>query len=251
MRVAGFMSGSGTNLVRLLEHQKRLGKEEGRPVFEVAFIFSDRGDGRSSGEKIGRDWAIPHVSYDIRSFHRLKKAARTVKTRKGMALRQEYDRLARTLIRAFEVDLIALGGYMSFITLTPCVNVHPADLSILAQNGARRFVGDDAVMEAIRAGQRELRSSTIWTDMGVDTGPLLMVSEPVAVELPVPLEELLDDEPRLRRVAEEHQERLKEAGDWVVFPRTVEAIARGRFAFDRGGGVLFDGRPAPGGVRPG
>jgi hypothetical protein len=78
-----------------------------------------------------------------------------------------------------------------------------------------------------------------------------MVSEPVAVDLPAPLEELLQDRERLRRVADEHQERLKEAGDWVVFPRTVEAIARGRLAFDREGQVLFDGRPAPDGVRLG
>jgi len=251
MRVAGFMSGSGTNLVRLLEHQERLREEEGRPVFEVAFIFSDRSDGLSAGERIAYDWAIPHVSYDIRRFHRQKSAPRTVRTPAGIALRREYDRFARALVQAQKIDLIALGGYMSFTTLAPCVNVHPADLSLRAADGSRRYVGDDAVFEAIRAGEKELRASTILTDLGVDTGPLLMVSGPVAVDLPAPLEELRGDEARLRKAAGEHQERLKEKGDWVVFPRTVEAIARGRFAFDRAGTVLFDGRPAPEGIRLG
>ena len=163
-------------------------------------------------------------------------------------MRREYDRVAAGLVKAFEADLIALGGYMSIITLNRCVNVHPADLSRLDDRGRRRFVGDDAVLEAIAAGEKELRSSTIWADLGVDTGPLLMLSPPLAVDLPAPLEELKADPKRLRQVAEAHQERLKEAGDWVVFPATVEAIARGRLALDQEGNVFVDGEPAPRGV---
>jgi folate-dependent phosphoribosylglycinamide formyltransferase PurN len=171
-----------------------------------------------------------------------------VATSQGLALRREYDRVAAGLIQAFEVDLIALGGYMSIITLDRCVNVHPADLSIFNGHGNRRFVGDDAVLDAIAAGQRELRSSTIWADQGVDTGPLLMLSPPLAVDLPAPLEELKADPKRLRQVADEHQERLKLAGDWIVFPATMEAIARGRLALDQEGNVFVDGEPAPRGV---
>lgn len=247
MRVAGFMSGSGTNLVKLLERQAELEERGGSP-FEVVFIFSDRSDGKSRGEELARRAGIPYFSHDIRRFHELRRAPRTVRTEAGMALRREFDRVAERLVQAFGVDLIALGGYMSFLTLAHCVNVHPADLSKVDQSGNRRFVGDDAVLDAIRAGERELRSSTIWTDMGVDTGPLLMLSPPLEVELPAPLEELEADPERLRRVADQHQERLKEAGDWIVFPATVEAIARGRIALDKNGRVWADGRPAPEGI---
>ena len=111
---------------------------------------------------------------------------------------------------AFDIDVIALGGYMSFLTLTGAINVHPADLSLTGADGKRTFVGDDAVMDAIVAGQSELRSSTLFTDLGVDSGPLLMVSDPIAVELPAPLEELKADPGRLRQVADANQERLKE-----------------------------------------
>jgi hypothetical protein len=47
---------------------------------------------------------------------------------------------------------------------------------------------------------------------------------------------------------EEHQDRLKRRGDWVIYPLTVQLIAGGRFSLDRGK-VYFDGRSAPKGVR--
>jgi folate-dependent phosphoribosylglycinamide formyltransferase PurN len=138
---------------------------------------------------------------------------------------------------------------MSYITLQRCVNVHPADLSIVAAQGERKYVGDHAVLDAIAAGETVLRSSTLWTDEGVDTGPLLMVSGPLAVELPEPLDTLLDKKDQLVKVADEHQERLKEMGDWKIFPRTVELIAEGRFALDKDNNVYLDGNPVPQGYR--
>ena len=249
MRVAAFMSGSGTNIMRLLEHEKRLAaREEGSP-FETVFIFSDRSDGRSAGERIALEHGIAYFSYDIRAFHSRRSIKRTVRTAEGMAARREYDRTAGKLVEAFEIDVIALGGYMSYITLKRCVNVHPADLSISLPDGKRRFVGDHAVEDAISAGEKVLRSSTLWTDEGVDSGPLLMVSDPVPVTLPEPLETLAGKRERLLTVADEHQQRLKEAGDWKIFPRTIELIARGRFALDPENRVYVDGRPVPDGYR--
>jgi folate-dependent phosphoribosylglycinamide formyltransferase PurN len=146
--------------------------------------------------------------------------------------------------------MLALGGYMSFLTLKRGVNVHPADLSVTGAKGRRRFVGDDAVLDAIAAGQKELRSSTLWIDQGVDSGPLLLVSDPLPVDLPAPLEELLEDSARLRRVADEHQEALKQRGDWVIFPLTVELMALGRLTVNARGLAELDGREYPAGVRP-
>jgi folate-dependent phosphoribosylglycinamide formyltransferase PurN len=250
MRVAAFMSGSGTNIVRLLELEKALREKEDTPPFEVVFIFSDRSDGTSRGETVALEHGLPYASYDIRAFHRLRGLRRTATTAEGLAARKAFDRVPALLTDAFEVDVIALGGYMSYTTLRGCVNVHPADLSIKNPDGTRRYVGDQAVRDAIAAGETELRSSTLWTDRGVDTGPLLVVSEPVAVHLPDDLEILRADPGRLAQVADQHQERLKEAGDWKIFPLTVEMIARGRFALDEENRVFVDGEPAPDGHRP-
>jgi folate-dependent phosphoribosylglycinamide formyltransferase PurN len=249
MRVAAFMSGSGTNILKLLETGNRLKAEEGTSPFEVVFIFSDRSDGSCRGEAIALENGIPYFSYDIRAFHRLKGLKRSVAAPEGLAARKAFDGVAERLVRAFEIDALALGGYMSYTTLNRCVNVHPADLSILTGKGKRKYVGDHAVLDAISAGESTLSSSTLWTDRGVDTGPLLMVSKPVKVELPEPLESLRKDESRFLQVVGEHQERLKEAGDWRIFPRTVEMIARGRFALDEERRVYVDGRPVPDGYR--
>ena len=249
MRVAGFMSGSGTNIVKLMELAERLETKEGRAPFEVVLVFSDRSDGSSRGEQIACKKGIPYVSHDIRAFHRLRGQKRTVNSTEGLIARKEFDHVAGKLVEAFEVDVIALGGYMSFITLDRCVNVHPADLSILTAEGQRRYVGDHAVLDAIAAGERVLRASTLWTDQGVDTGPLLMVSAPISVMLPEPIETLREDEERLHEIATLHQQRLKEIGDWQIFPRTVEMIARGRFSLDENSRVYVDGRPVPKGHR--
>ena len=249
MRVAAFMSGSGTNIMRLLEHEKALRAKDGRSPFETVFIFSDRSDGASAGEKIALENGLPYFSYDIRMFHIRNAIKRTVANAEGLAARRTYDRVAETLVKAFHVDVIALGGYMSYTTLGRCVNVHPADLSLTDSHGNRKYVGDQAVHDAIYAGERVLRSSTLWTDDGVDTGPLLMVSDPVPVVLPEPLEDLTKDRGRFDQIANHHQEQLKEVGDWKIFPRTIELIARGRFGFDPEGRVCLDGDPVPGGFR--
>ncbi|MGD8385738.1 MAG: formyltransferase family protein [Desulfobacteraceae bacterium] len=249
MRVAALMSGSGTNILKLLERERELREQEGTAPFEVVFVFSDRSDGASRGEAIALEHGLPYASYDVRAFHRLRGVRRTVTTPDGMAARKAFDRVPETLVKAFDIDVIALGGYMSYITLRGCVNVHPADLSVINPDGTRKFVGDHAVRDAIAAGEIELRASTLWTDQGVDTGPLLMVSDPVQVTLPEPLETLRSDPARLARVADEHQNRLKEVGDWTIFPRTVEMIARGRFALNEQSRVYADNEPVPNGYR--
>lgn len=249
MRVGAFMSGSGTNITKLIEHEKRLRDKEGSSPFEVLFIFSDRSDGSCAGEKIALTNGLPYFSYDIRSFHRLRSLRRTVKTPEGLMVRKEYDRVAKRLTHAFEIDVMALGGYMSYTTLKGGVNVHPADLSILLPDGTRKYVGDNAVRDAISAGESTVCASTLWTDEGVDTGPLLMVSQPLPVTLSKPIEILKKDNERFLKEVDMHQERLKEVGDWEIFPRTIEMIARGRFALDENNLVHVDGQAVPEGYR--
>ncbi|MCJ7686829.1 MAG: hypothetical protein MUO68_21315 [Desulfobacteraceae bacterium] len=249
MRVAGFMSGSGTNIIKILEKERDLKQRSGSTPFEMVFIFSDRSDGGCRGENIALEHGLPYFSYDIRAFHRTRGVRRSIATPEGLEARKEYDQLASNLVKAFDIDLIALGGYMSIITLPRCVNVHPADLSIISEDGKRRYAGDRAVPDAISAGETALRSSTLWADEGVDSGPLLMVSDPLPVELPEPLGTLKTDKNRFMQIADEHQDRLKEIGDWKIFPRTIELISQGRFSFDEHHRLHFDGEPIEGGLR--
>jgi folate-dependent phosphoribosylglycinamide formyltransferase PurN len=249
MRVAAFMSGSGTNVIRLLEREKELENEPSGSPFKIIFIFSDRSEGPSAGERIALNAGIPYFSYDIRRFYQRKGLRKTIGTTEGMRARKEFDSVASVLIHAFEIDIIALAGYMSYLTLNRCINVHPADLSILTPDGKRKYVGAHAVADAIVSGEAFLRTSTILTDAGVDTGPLLLVSNPLKVTLPLPLPDLLKDQPAFEKVVDEHQRRLKKIGDWEIFPLTVEMIAQGRFSLDENNTVYVDGHPVPKGYR--
>jgi len=246
MRVAAFMSGKGTNIRKLIEYQKELEKKEGKAPYEVVFIFSDRSDGTCMGEKIAYENAILYFSYDIREFYRRHGFKYpTVRTKEGLSLRKKFDEVPKKLLNAFEIDIVALGGYMSYTTIKRCINVHPADLRIKDKDGKRKYVGANAIRDAILSGEKYLRSCTILTDEGIDTGPILMVSKPISVNLPDDLENLKKDLNLLKEVVEEHQERLKKEGDWKIFPKTIEYIARGRFGIDEEGRIYFDEKPIP------
>jgi len=130
------------------------------------------------------------------------------------------------------------------------VNVHPADLSVM-EGGDRKYVGIHVVRDAILAGERELRSSTHIVREEVDRGEILMISKPLPLEFPegVDLRILERDDELLAKVVDEHQERLKKLGDWVIYPLTLQMIAEGRFALDDQGVMHFDGRMVPHGHR--
>ncbi len=245
LRLAGFMSGSGTNLMRILEHQERLRSERGSSPYEVVVIFSDSTG--SSAPRIGKEYDIPVVIRDLRAYY--EKRGRP---RRDMAVRETYDAETLRALAPYEVTAAAFAGYMSIATPVLlskilAVNVHPADLSIKTDDGQRKYKGDHAVADAIRAGERTLASTTHIVEPAVDEGRILMISNPVDVEVGPGLSPNDD----IGAVAEANQDRLKEAGDWVIFPATLEMIGQGRFAHDEKGTVHFDGRPAPDGVRYG
>jgi folate-dependent phosphoribosylglycinamide formyltransferase PurN len=255
MRVACFVSGSGTNARRIIERSLW---DDSR--YEVSLIFTDIRDDRlrKSGVKrcrakdITEEYGLSYECEDIRDFYRERGVKRT-----DLRLRPDFDRLVVEKVATHGIDLIALAGYMS-ITTWPLleayegriVNVHPADLSIM-DGEDRKYVGIHVVRDAILAGVRELRASTHVVREKVDHGEILVISKPVPLKLPegVGPEELALDKKLLAKIVDEHQDYLKERGDWVIFPLTIQMIAEGRFALDGGGGVFVDGIPHPTGYR--
>ena len=45
------------------------------------------------------------------------------------------------------------------------------------------------------------------------------------------------------QAAERNLENLKEYGDWVVFPQTVDDFARNKFSLDPDGTLRYEGNP--------
>ncbi|MGD2141849.1 MAG: formyltransferase family protein [Candidatus Bathyarchaeota archaeon] len=247
MRVACFVSGSGTNARKIIERSL-----ESNSRYEVVLIFTDVRDDRYNrdGKKrckardICDEYGLAYECEDIRDFYRSKGR----NSRRDLALRPEFDARVVDKIAAYDIDLIALAGYMS-ITTQPLletyngrmVNVHPADLSIM-KGLERKYVGIHVVRDAILAGEREIRSSTHVVREKVDQGELLIISEPIPVDLPpsINLDDLKEDKDLLEEMVDGHQNRLKERGDWIIYPLTIRMIAEGRFALDGKGNVYFD-----------
>jgi len=240
LRVAGFMSGSGTNLRRILEFERERRRRGERPSFEVVVIFSD--NAQSQAAAIGADFDLPVVIRDLAGYYRARGLPR-----KDMKAREQFDAETVRALAPFAVKAVAYAGYMSIATRPLIdawlgVNVHPADLSI-ERDGRRVFVGAHAVRDAIQAGEAMIASTTHIVEAVVDGGRLLMISPPLPVEWPAGTRP--GDAAALAAVADHNQERLKRAGDWVIFPRTLHFIGLGRFAQDEQGRLYFDGEPTP------
>ena len=192
MQVACFVSGSGTNARRIIERSF-----SPDACYEVSLIFSDVRDDRlkKNGEKrckandIAKEFGISYENEDIRDFYQKKGVKRT-----DLSIRPEFDQLVIEKISSYEIDLIALAGYMS-ITTTPLlnnyngriVNVHPADLSIM-KGDERKYVGIHVVRDAILEGELDIRASTHIVREKVDYGEILIISEPVPVRVPKNIE---------------------------------------------------------------
>ena len=252
MRVALFISGSGTNGLRIIEKSKVEGSN-----FVVTLIFSDIRDTRvrrngskmSVAKEIAEKYRIAYECVDIRDFYKEKGLKRT-----DLSIRPDFDSLVLDSLRGHDIDLLVNAGYMSIMTPVllseypgRMVNVHPADLSIM-DGEKRKYVGIHVVKDAMLAGDRFIYSTTHVVREEVDGGEILVISAPVPVMLDVPLETLADDKKLMKSIVSEHQTRLKEQGDWVVLPMTVQMISEGRFAIEDDG-VYLDGKPVPCGYR--
>ena len=163
------------------------------------------------------------------------------------------------------IDLIVLGGYMRLIqdpllSAYPdrMINVHPANLNCLdfynnslatydnpkdildvkihelTEKGAikakRKYIGADAVYDAIKAGETATKSSVIIVDRREDHGEILIQGPKVDVWM-----EFLDgteDEKQesLREYTDAHQSFQKVRSDWPALTTALELIAKGRLA---------------------
>ena len=233
MRIAGFMSGSGSNLVKIIEYTIQLEKEEGKSPFSIELIFTDKPE-TSNAKKIADKYNIPYAHEDF------KKWRKENKVKKGdIKGREEYDQKIVEILKDFAMDTAAYGGYMLIVTKPLYssflgVNVHPADLAVLDDNGKPAYTGDNAVKKVIDAGKKTLRSTTHILEKDVDCGRILMRSRSMLVNN--------------NETYDQNQERLKEKGDWIIFPKTLELIAEGRYAQDEQGRLYFDEKPIPRGV---
>jgi folate-dependent phosphoribosylglycinamide formyltransferase PurN len=244
MRMVGLMSGSGSNLRKILEFERQLKDEHGQSPFKMVAIFSNRK--HSNAVDIAVDYDLPAIVRGIKRFY-----IERDKPLSDMITREEYDQETVRALAPYEATVAVFGGYMSVATKVLRnaflgVNVHPADLSILDDAGQRKYTGDDAVRDALLAGEPCLRSSTHIIEEEVDGGQLLMISRPLEVDYETTP---LGSDGIIQVMADACQEELKEVGDWDIFPKTLLYLAEGRYAINEDGVLHFDGKSILNGLK--
>lgn len=248
-------SGTGSNLRYLLENQSS---------FRICAGFVDR---ICLFQKICEDYEVPCFYLDGKSY---------CGDRPIISSGKEFDRYVKKVhkfeeeiieyIQQFErlsgdqIDLIVLAGYFRVLRGPflekyhgRIVNVHPGDLRRKGRDGKRLFTGLNAVLKAIIAGCKETFSTVHYVNEEIDGGSILLLSDPLQIEIEDSLEaflcdyrlsrglslellsrgelfrmikEIREDHPiqyaRLDALAARHQNLQKERCDWPTYARAIE-----------------------------
>jgi len=219
--IAQFMSGSGTNVEKVLEQEKEM---EGRCPYETVVIITD--DKRSNALKIGKLFDKITAVFDIRDFQESKYLGRrlTLETDAHRKAREEYsEKLADYLLNICDIDFGVFGGFVPLTNITeyfPCLNVHPGDVTYL-KDGRPYLVGLHTVPIERALAERigYVRSSVIQSmpymcsGSDMDNGPFLGLGPKLFYE----------DE----RNPEKILKALKIVSDWKILPKVVLATASG------------------------
>jgi len=112
------------------------------------------------------------------------------------------------------------------------INQHPGDLTHLDGMGNRVLVGNDPVLDALKAGLPLVRTSTFFVDAGRDSGAIICQG-PVLKAAGVPAK---------RNCADDLEQTLKRESDWPSLVCAITLIAAGAVAIDRGR-PMRDGSP--------
>jgi len=253
LKVAVLFSGSASSMKAMLEDPK-CGTD-----YVITGGLTDRGD--ASGIGLAGEHGIP---VEVREYADFLESDMAGELKAFGAdpwtLREHYDQgIAEFIEENYDPDIIALSGWMRilsdpFLEAFPyrCLNVHPADLSIRylggKRDGQRCFTGDDAVTDALIAGETELKSTIHFLTSTVDGGPIFVQSRPYKVDARevarIRRKEGLD---ALRAYARDVvQERMKYACDGPAFTTALALIADHLIQVDPDAGVVYmDGKALP------
>ena len=250
---AVLMSGSGSNAEALLEFERA----SAACPYHVTVLATDAPES-SRAREIAAKFDLPLVEHDIRKFY-LEHGEESTKldSPRRRELREVWSNEFYRKIMAYAPRFACFAGFIPLSNIAgrlPCLNVHPGDLTRCDETGRRIYAGLHVlpVERAILNGEKALRSSVIlvqpYTGDGageMDAGPVLGVSVHLPLELGrFTLAELAEMKnarksgvkcsDALRELALEHIERLKVAGDHVVFPQVTADFAAGCFAEEEG-----------------
>src|SRR3989338_8990270 len=239
MHTLVFASGSGTNF-----EQGVLESREPESNFDIGLLVTDKE--RSRGKRIGaltlaQQFSIDAITLDgFKACGNWKEAQKSEKGRAEYQIKMKvFNELLLEKIHAYErehgftFDIAVLAGYMRWVKdpllayfRNRMINVHPARLDVFREGEPyqRRFVGGNAVNDALCTGETSTRSSVIMVADGEDSGAVLASGPWVLYtgKLPVTQER-----------ADQHQDKQKRESDHPTLRFVLRAIARGEIGLHR------------------
>jgi len=243
IRVFGMFSGGASSLRSIVE-DPNIGE-----LYNLVGTFTNKPQASGIGHM--EDAGIPIETLDYRGFHR---------NREGY-----FEEVGR-ILEQYDPDLIALSGFMLIIPKSfverysdRILNVHPADLGIMTGPNIdrlyvgnlspsevvilmrdnqlkRKFVGDNAVYDAVMVGEESVNSTIHIVRPGTDTGPIIVQSREFLVDIPPDMS--------VKEYSGELQNEMKWAGDGPAYLKTLEFLAMQRLGMGEDGLTIFlDGNP--------
>lgn len=270
MRVAVFFSGSASSMQAMLKDPNH------GALYQIVLGFTNKD--ACTGIRVAEDAGIPVTRRNFKTFCQEKGI-----DPKDFAQRAVYYGAVVQDLDVHKPDLICLSGFTGpgSIIVDPLLteyadrilNVHPADLAILASKEShafgiphlyagslspqqaavlisdncleRRYKGEDAVYDAIISGEEYTRSSVHIARKEFDEGPLLVQSKRFPVRTEWLQKKVREKNFRaIRQYADQLQETMKWEGDGPAYLKALELISSGRIATDAEK-VFLDGQPLP------
>ena len=129
--------------------------------------------------------------------------------------RDAYDRAIVQILRAREVDLICLAGYMRLVG-APLLEAFPNHILNVHPSLLPAFPGLDAQRQALEHGARISGATVHFVTAGLDDGPIVRQAA-----VPV-LDDDTVDTLAARILVEEHR----------IYPEAIQAVIRGDWSID-------------------
>ncbi len=195
LRIVVLVSGGGTNLQAIFDGIRNHSITNAEVVGVISNNQNAYALERANNENVKAICISPKQFEDRKQFH-------------ASLLEQ---------INSLEPDLIVLAGFLvnidaSMIEKYPnkIINIHPSLIPSFCGQG---YYGLKVHEYALKRGVKVSGATVHFVDNGTDTGPIIM-QKAVSVKP--------DD------TAKSLQQRIMEEAEWVILPKSIDAIANGR-----------------------
>jgi len=148
--------------------------------------------------------------------------------------RVDHDASIAEQLQRLRADYVILCGYRYVIT-EPLLSaydmrviaLHDGDLTLLDDDGARRYTGLHAVSDALLDGQNETRSTMYFVTRDIGCGPVFLLSDPFPIAPLAADARAWGDAYLLMQYAQLHRRWMRRAAWGTMLTKAMEYLAIG------------------------